>query len=275
MPSRRSFLLGAGGTVAAAGCVSTGDDASTATPTRQPSVDVTVENVGVKKAVTYESLMGSGGVLTAEGRQYVVASVSASDEVSPSDFTFQAGDDAWKPGLPDTAGGTNRSVAGREGRPLDHPHSPEGAVLAFDLPSPLSASDPLIRYSGSDPGTWPLDDGAAARLEAPEPCFELASLEVPSEVQQGEPLEVSMSVRNVSGTDGRFLASVYWPTHGIADDDESHVVEREVSASEEVTISRSIDTRYTVLEDGRVTLRVDGHVGARREVAVDKPSNSE
>lgn len=271
MPSRRSYLGSVGGLAAAvAGCVSAGDGSSNTTPTQLPSSAVTVTDLGVQKAATYESMMGSGGVLATEGRQYVVASVSASTELSASDFTFEAGDDAWEPGLPDTPGGTTRSVAGREGRPLDRPHSPDGAVLAFEVPSPLSASDPLIRYSGSDPGAWPLDEAAVARLRAPEPSFEIASLDVPSAVEQGEPLAVSMTVRNVSGTDGRFLAAVYWPTHGIADDDESHVLEREVAAGEAATISRSIDTRYTVRESGPVTLRIAGHVAADRTVHVQR-----
>ena len=80
---------------------------------------------------------------------------------------------------------------------------------------------------------------------------------------------VSLTVENTSETGGRFLAACYWPTERIADDDESTVVEREVAAGETVGIPVSIDTEYTARESGPVTLRVDGHVTAEREVRVD------
>lgn len=271
MPSRRTYLVGAGSLfAAAAGCVSSGgdEDDPTETPASTPDSGVTVENVGVRKAVTYESTMGSGGVLAAEGKQYVVASVTADRRVSASAFAFESDDDAWQPGLPDTAGGVNRSVAGREGGPLDHPHAPDGAYLAFVVPSPLSASEPKITYSDGESGPWPLDEDDRERLAAPEATFELEELDVPSEVQQGETLDVSMTVTNTSETDGRFLAAVYWPTDAIADDDESHVLERDVTAGDDVTASLEIDTSYTTYEDGPVTLSVRGHVSAERDIRV-------
>lgn len=281
MPSRRTYLAGAGALVAsAAGCVSTGSEDDSgggdpSTPTPDDPAGVTVEDLIVRKAVTYESKMGSGGVLAAEGKQYVVASVSSSREVSRSDFAFDADGEEWSPGLPDTHGATNRSVAGRGSGPLGRAHAPDGAYLAFVVPSPLSASGAAVRYTGAEPGTWPLDGAARERLGAPGPQFELRDLQVPSKVRQGEPLDLTLSVENVSETDGRFLAAVYWPTEGIADDDESHVVEREVAAGERATVSRSIDTRYTAMEDGPVSLRVRGHVGASREVQVRDSSTPE
>lgn len=281
MPSRRSYLVGAGALLAAtAGCVSPGDGGDGSTPTGSPTAtpdgppagDVTVDDIGVRKAVRYESTMGSGGVLAAEGGQYVVASVSADGEVSSSAFAFEVGDDSWEPGLPDTAGGVNRSVARREGGPLDRPQAPDGAYLAFVVPSPLSASRPKITYSDEESRAWPLDDGAQDTLSAPEPRFELENLDVPSGIRQGETLNASMTVTNVSETDGRFLAAVYWPTRGIADDDESHVVDRDVAAGEQESISLAVDTRYTAMEDGPISLRVRGHVSADRTVYVSDTS---
>lgn len=279
MPSRRAYLTGAGALFAAtAGCVSADDPAgesNASTPTPNEPSDVTLSDVGVRKAVTYESMMGSGGVLAAAGEQYVVASVAASETVSASEFAFEADGESWEPGLPATAGGTNRSVAGREGRPLGQAHAPDHSYLAFAVPSPLSATGAAIRYEGSETGTWPLDDAATSRLEASEPRFELTSLDVPSEVPQGASLDLSMGVQNISETDGQFLAAIYWPTHGIADDDESHIVARAVAGGESEAVSLSIDTRYTALENGPVSLYIQGHVTAEQEVYVSGASTPE
>ncbi|MFC6826484.1 hypothetical protein [Halopelagius fulvigenes] len=266
-----------------AGCLSraslqseSGTDESTdggtdKTPDRTDSTPVSgvvVEDPVVRKAVTYESMMGSGGVLAVEGRQYVVASVRPPDGLSGSDFTFRTDADSWNPGLSDTAGGINRSVAGREGSPVGQNFGgSDRSFLAFEVPSPLSASNPRIRFEPDD-SEWSLPTRMADRLEAPSPRFELVSLGVPESVSQGETLSVSLTARNVSETDGRFLAAVYWPTHVIADDDESRVVERDVAAGEETTASVEIDTSYTAFEDGPVRLTIRGHVAARRDVEV-------
>lgn len=251
------------------------DEATDGTPDETdatPASGVVVEDAVVRKAVTYESRMGSGGVLAVEGRQYVVASVRASRDLSPSDFAFRTDADSWRPGLSDTVGATNRAVAGRGGGPVGHSLRGDGrSYLAFEVPSPLSASNPRIRYAPGD-SEWPLPTRMADRLEAPSPRFELVSLTVPESVSQGEALSVSLTARNVSETDGRFLAAVYWPTRVIADDDESRVVERDVAAGEETTASMAIDTSYTASEDGPVGLTVRGHVAAEREVEVRNAS---
>ncbi|RDI71302.1 hypothetical protein [Halopelagius longus] len=237
-----------------------------------PVSGVVVDDAVVRKAVRYESMMGSGGVLAVEGRQYVVASVRPPDGLSQSDFTFRTDSDSWNPGLSDTVGAINRAVAGHEGSPVGKNFGgSDRSYLAFEVPSPLSASNPRIRYDPDD-SEWPLPTRMADRLEAPSPRFELVSLEVPESVSQGETLSVSLTARNVSETDGRFLAALYWPTNAIADDDESRVVEREVAAGEETTASVDIDTSYTAYEDGPVRLTIRGHVAARRDVEVRNAS---
>lgn len=273
MPSRRTFLLGVGGTVAAAaGCISTGGDGDpdqtrTDTPTDSPDGDVTLSNVGVRKAARYRSLMGPSGVLAAEGSQYVVASVTAEREVSASAFAFEAGGEAWEPGHGTTAGSVNRSLAGREGVPVDYGGYEPGrdAYLAFVVPSPLSAQDPEVTFEG-DAGPWPLSADDRETLAAPEPRFELESLTVPEEVTEGDTLEATVEVRNVAETDGRFLASLSWPTQAVADDDEATIVERTVGAGERATAPVEISTRHTAHEDTTVALDVQGHVEASREV---------
>jgi len=230
---------------------------------------VTVEDVVVRKAVTYESLMGSGGVLTERGRQYVVASVVSSRELTADAFTFEADDRSWSPGLPDTAGGLNFSVAGREGSRVGRATGAgDRSYVAFAVPSPLRTDRARIRYTGTGSVTVPLSDPVVAALAAPEPRFELVDLTVPESVGQAQTLDISLTARNVSDVDGRFLAAVYWPTNLIADDDESHRVVRRVAAGEETTGSLSLDTEYTVSEPGTVPLTVRGHVSTDRSVRV-------
>lgn len=273
MPTRRTYLLGAGALAAAAtGCVSTGGDGDpdpgpSDTPTDSPDGDVTLEDIGVRKAVGYESLMGSSGVFAAEDSQYVVASVTADRAVSAGAFAFEAGGEAREPGHGTTAGSVNRSLAGREGVPLGYGGYEPGrdAYLAFVVPSPLSAEAPEITFEG-DAGPWPLDAADRETLAALEPRFELESLSVPDGVTGGDPLEVTLEVRNVTETDGRFLASLVWPTRAVADDDEATVVERTVEAGGRATVNAEISTRYTANEDTTVVLAVTGHVEASREV---------
>lgn len=251
-----------------------GDDDSTPPKHRDPPTDngLAVEDIVVRKAVTYESTMGSGGVLAGDERQYVVAAVRGhqGQDLSESAFTFETDAESWAPGLPDTAGAINRSVAGHGGGPVGRALGGESATsyLAFTVPSPLSASNPRIRFSGTDTQEWPLSSATRDRLAAPAARFELEALDVPADVSQGHQLSVTLTAKNTSKTDGRFLAAVYWPTKLIADDDESHIVEREVAAGDEVTASLEIDTQYTTARDEAVTLSVDGHVTGDREVQI-------
>ncbi|WP_135821978.1 hypothetical protein [Halostella litorea] len=243
--------------------------------TTDGSGGVVVEDVVVKKAVTYTSIMGSGGVLVGPDRQYVVATVRADEKPSASEFAFEADGESWEPGLPDTEGAINYAVEGHEGGPVSRSFEDGTSFLAFTVPSPLSASDARIRYTGDGGGEWALSADALDRLAAAGPRFELDDLTVPGEVSQGEPLSVSLTVTNVSETDGRFLAAAYWPTKTIADDDESHVVEREMAAGESVAAMVDIDTAYTTDEDEPVTLSLRGHVTADREVQVRDASGPE
>lgn len=301
MPSRRALLAAlSSGFAAVAGCttregaggsntapssharlqegVSAGSPTTTtASPDADANVDanadVEVFDIVVRKAVRYESVMGSGGVLASEGQQYVVASVDTATEreLGPSSFAFVADEEEWSPGLPETRGAANVSVAGHEGSLVGRtqlvPDAP--AVLAFTVPSPLSASNPRIRFDGETTRSWSLPEPARERLGAPAPRFELDSLSAPASISQGDPLSVSLTVTNVSETSGRFLAALYWPTEAIADDDESHVLERVVEAGETTTLSTDIDTAYTTYEPRTVTLELRGHVSADREIRVE------
>jgi hypothetical protein len=260
------------------GCISDGDpggdDRDGSTPDGSTDSDVTVEDIVAEKAVTYESTMGSGGVLADEDRQYVVATVRGLEADAEGTFTFETADDSWDPGLPSTAGAMNRSVAGHEGGAVDSRFGDGASFLAFAVPSPLAASEPNIRFEGETTEVWPLSEEATARLAAPAPAFELESLTVPDSVEEGHDLSVSLTVRNRTDTDGRFLAAAYWPTDQVEDDDESHIVDRQVPAGETTTAALSIDTRYTASDDGAVTLSLEGHVEVERAVAVTGTDDS-
>ncbi|WP_136601820.1 hypothetical protein [Salinigranum halophilum] len=299
MPSRRRLLATIAGSLAAvAGCTTrtppstsepdTSQSSATAAATPEstpgsptdsstPVERVSVDGIVARKAVRYESVMGSGGVLVGRGEQYVVASVRGATELDAATFTFEAGGRSWSPGLPGTRGAINVAVAGHEGPPVgqrglggDGP-----SVLAFTVPSPLSAKNPRIRFDGGesrDSREWPLPPAARDGLAAPAARFELDSLSVPTSVSQGDPLSMSLSVTNVSETAGRFLAALYWPTDTIADDDESHILEQVVDAGETVSLTRDVDTEYTTSEPRTVTLEVRGHVSVDREVQVKNAS---
>lgn len=299
MPSRRSYLAGVVTVVTGlAGCTSGpgGTESPTETeptdtePKKSPSGTATeppeaakrtvggdtvaVTDIVARKAITYQSTMGSGGVVAIDGKQFVVASVQSDAELSMEDFSFRTADDQWPATNPGEEGARNYAVEGHEGGAVGDRIGGDGQkFLAFELPSPLDATEPVIHLDhGGESAEWSLPDEAAATLPAPAPSFELDSLDAPDSVRQGDPLEVSLSVTNTSDTGGRFLAAVYWPSELIADDDESTIVEATVDAGASTTQSLSIDTEYTTNEDGLITLRVDGHVSAETEVQVTDAS---
>jgi hypothetical protein len=298
MPSnRREFLAGSLGLAAAlvtAGCIgdSPGNTDSPTEPKGSPSdtevpppaaadrtvggATVAVFDVVAEKAVTYESIMGSGGVVAPERKQFVVASVRSDAELEMDQFSLDAGGESWAAADPGEEGAQNFAVAGHEGGIVGSPELTGGdgpRYVAFELDSPLDADDPrIVLERGGESGEWDLPDDARETLAASAPSFDLDSLSVPDSIQQGDPLELELSVTNTSDTAGRFLAAVYWPTELIADDDESHLIERSADAGETVTASLSIDTEYTTGEDGPVTLRVEGHVDAEREITVEGAS---
>lgn len=307
MPSnRRRFLgLSAGLVAGLAGCVSdgpgTGDAISpmdstdtgpagtdptdtdgkptdgSETPTDPPSdakrtvgdATVAVTDVVARKAVTYASIMGSGGVVVRPGTQFVVASVHSEAELTMESFSFVANGEEWTASMPGDHGAVNAAVEGHRGAPVGTQFGIGPEVVVFELPSPLDPDEPRIRCErDGESAEWSLPDEATAALPAPAPAFELDSLEAPDSVEQGETMAVTLSATSVSDTDGRFLAALYWPTDLIADDDESRIVEADVAAGESVTESVEIDTGYTTSEDGPVELRVEGHVEASTAVRV-------
>ena len=217
---------------------------------------VAVTDIVARKAVTYQSTMGSGGVVAPEGKQFVVASVSTEAELEMGQFSLDAAGETW----------------GVVGRPTTGGSDAKRYVV-FELDSPLATEGPrIVLENGGESAEWSLPDEAAETIAASAPSFELDSLDAPESVQQGEEMTVDLSVTNTSETSGRFLAAVYWPTELIADDDESHLIEQSVDAGTSTTASLTLDTEYTTNEDGPVTLRVEGHVAAEQEITVEGAS---
>ena len=224
---------------------------------------MSIQNIVVQKSVTYSSVYGSGGVRTDPNTQYVVAAITDASKQNPPEFILKTDGQTFESGLSGTRGHRRYGVAGYT-RPY----------LVFPVPSPLSVSNSRIRLTEGEAAgyTWALPAEARAKLSAPSPRFELESLTVPDSVDRREDLSVSLTVRNVSDTDGRFLAAVYWPTTTV-DDDESHVLEATVPAGETAAPSLDIYARGAETTDCVATLTVEGHVSASRRVEVDEPNS--
>ena len=237
---------------------------------------VAVTDIVARKAVTYQSTMGSGGVVAPEGKQFVVASVSTEAELEMGQFSLDAAGETWGAVTVGEHGAQNHAVAEHAGGVVGRPTtggSDAKRYVVFELGSPLATEGPrIVLENGGESAEWSLPDEAAETIAASAPSFELDSLDAPESVQQGEEMTVDLSVTNTSETSGRFLAAVYWPTELIADDDESHLIEQSVDAGTSTTASLTLDTEYTTNEDGPVTLRVEGHVAAEQEITVEGAS---
>lgn len=311
MPSNRRQLLATVGALAAglAGCLGgnpggTGDEPST--PTDEPTattdespdtttaenasfslpessvkslgeVRVAVANPTVGKAVAYESIMGSGGVLGSDGSQFVVAevqsqqrnSVDAREDPAYDAFELDVDGEAYSTVEIEkrTTGAYTSSLAERGNVRYGDSYATAETVgwLAFEPPSPLDASEAAIRCRyGGETAEWSLPEEVVTELARPGPRFELESFDATVEEYS---VDVSFVAKNVSGNDGEFLAAMYWPTTGIADDDESTVLRRTIAAGEKLEWSGSFPTEYT---DGVVSARLGGSVTGEIEVDLEK-----
>lgn len=244
--------------------------------TEAPIADIVVEDIVVRKAVSYQYRLGSSGLYTGEDTQYVVATVRSLEDPDEFSFTFETGEKSFDPGLPTDWGPPTLSVAnqgdtpvwGRRARPREEPK-----YVAFTVPSPFDATDARIRVTGEETKEWQLPWEERKRLDAPTPRFELDSIDVPNEIRVGTPLRVELTATNVSKTEGRFLAAAFWPTK-IYDDIESHIFERVVGPGQTVTVARDIPTEYTDDDEGQATLSVEGYVEAETTVRVLEATES-
>jgi hypothetical protein len=292
---------GGGGSAATDGAEPAGTTDGTGTPestaTHPPEgtvrtlgdLRVSVADPVARKAVAYESLMGSGGVLAPEGRQFAVAAVRSTPRSGPGSGAFDAGGDPPRDafslvvgdgsypavGIEDrTTGARTAALAGRGDLAYGTPTADgwETGWIAFEPPSPVEpgAGDarPRIRCEyGDGTGTWSLHPDAVATLARPAATFELRSFAA-ERADGGADVELSLVAENTAEVDGRFLAAVYLPTRAIADDDESHLVERSVAAGDTVEWTERFDARYLSAEDGTLDVRAEGVVSGSATVEV-------
>ncbi len=179
---------------------------------------------------------------------------------------MEAGEASSSPGVGDRSVHAESVVAGRSGGLVTDTGDPNG-FLPFAVPAPLDAPNPRMA-TGDGATVWWADEPARERLATPSPQFALETLDVPDSVTQPTNLDLSLTVSNERDVDGRFLAAVNWPTRGIADDDETTVLERSVAAGATESFSLSLDTEYAVTETDTLSLTVSGCVEAERTVEV-------
>lgn len=301
MQSRRGYLASMSlGVAGLAGCLfgtdepsgGTADDTTTTDDrtdrttepsgsTDEPTTDdptttdtrVTVTDPIVRKAVTYYRWPASTRILAPANEQFVVATVEGPEETDPPGFALEADGEVFSPGVA-VDSGYGAEFAGRGGGSVvENDHA--AGYLAFRVPSPLDADDARIVRDDDGPMT-PLPDAAMATLARPGPEFERDALDVPASVERPTPVDVTLTVTNVADVDGRFLAGVHWPTEGIADDDETTVLERDVAAGETTSFSLSLQTGHAVGETSEHPLTVEGSVSADRtvEVIVDETTTA-
>lgn len=242
---------------------------------------ISVANVVSRKAVAYESIMGSGGVIAKPNTQYIIATVrsgtdSSSDAVGPPPYdafdivtknkTFPA---VNIEGV--TKGAVTTSLAGRGDIRYDAPEAQymtdgRSGWVVFELPSPLIGESPVIRcrYKG-ETATWPLSEETILALRQPAPTFELRSFT--SSPSGDKAVELSLTVENITDVGGEFLAAIYWPT-SITDDDESHLIRKSVSPNSRFTWSKTMSTTYATKSENTVIATVEGAVSGTTTVSL-------
>ena len=244
-------------------------------------VRVAVSNPVTRKAVAYQPIIASGGVLVRSDRQFVVAAVrsAANDGYNAAappaldSFSLVAGGETFSAAgtKARTTGAYTGSLAGRGtvGYAASRAEYRSIGWVVFEPPSPLESEKATIRCRhDGETATWSLPRVAIETLAKPAPSFELRTF---SAERNGSEVELSLVAANTSDVDGAFLAAVYWPTTAIADDDESTIVRREVAAGDHVEWSKTVSTSATGGgEDDTVTARVDGVVTGEATVAVPR-----
>lgn len=246
-------------------------------------VRVGVANAVARRAVAYDSIMGSGGVLAPDGAQFVVAAVqtasgSVADAAGPPSYDAFAlvADDERFPAVEierRTRGAFTTSLAGRGDVKYDDPYANAGGEsrvgwVAFEVPTPLATDAPTIRCRyGGESADWRLSEEIATALGRQPLEFELRSFS--ATITDERTVELSLTAENVADAAGEFLAAVYWPT-SIADDDEGHFVRKSVPPNGRVEWSTTVSTEYADSTDGEVTASVEGCVSGTATVATSR-----
>lgn len=228
-----------------------------------PKETISIERISVRKSKIDDPLgFRSSSVVTNPNKQHVTVqyrvkpSVTEEADKLSDKFVFVTDQQLWEPEYSND----------------DFQDPDEGRLVTFTIPSPLSASNPRIQYPPADL-KWALPAEKQAALAASEPHFELEKLEAPTTITPGDPLPVSVTVTNTSDVDGRFLAGVHWPTQ-VTDDDETTIIEHEVSASSTFTESLNVNKWGPPYKADTVTLEINGHISAERTIDIQRKSTS-
>lgn len=232
----------------------------------------------VRKAVQCDLSLGAHPVHAPRGTQFVIGKVRVDGSliagtVRKHQFSLETDGRSLASDPPCTTTLANEKIGGVPGATVPTHGGP--MLLVFPVDVPLGTRNVQLEYHDNHIGetTWSLDDGIVEQLRTPEPRFELQQFDVPSVVIQGETVQVNVVARNVSEVPGRFLGVVRWPTLDISDDDEAHAVERNVQPGDTVNAVLRIDTSYTAPDDMPITVSLEGHVRAEREIDVRVPDD--
>jgi len=237
MPSRRSLLALAGGTIAAlAGCTGRGTDPATATTTTDTTTtttDVALEAVTVRRSIR---VVGSAH-WSVEPGLFVVAAFSAPGierphGVAAREVVLVLDGDVRVP--------SDRSL-------VENSQRPDAASVAF--PVPEAGVDVTSGRVAWGERSWDLPERVLARLAAP-PAFTVRRFEVPKTTPVGEDVTATLTVENVGGSDGRLLAEL--GSSALSDRPEVTV---EVPAGERVT--RQLEVNVVTYEPGGIRVVLD------------------
>lgn len=269
-PSRRA-LLGALATLPLTACLgnSSPGTATSATPTDSPTTDQitatppatqsgpiirqpgeTYETddiaVTVSGLTVYHGMVkfGSGhpDPIWKEGSQFVLASVAVEGDDDPATLDVTVTADTLEE-RPDRYYGFA-------------PDTPESVQpLGFAVPTTPTPSEASIVWHGPREIRWPLPDELVTKL-GHAPDFSLKGLQVPESARQGTSLSVTIEVANSGNRDGRFLAEL-----GYAALSDQPEIEVPVPAGETVTVTESVDARFT---EGEMTVLLRWEGGVQR-----------
>lgn len=270
-PSRRT-LLGVLATAPFAGCLSTDstdtttaatstDSPTTTTPTATPSelavrqpgesfeaddIAVTVSGLAVRHGMVKAGTVHPDPVWT-DGAQSLLADVAVEGEADPADINVTA---------------TADTLDERPNRYFGFaPDSPKSVQrLGFAIPTDPAPTEASIVWYGPREVRWPLPDALVAKLGR-APDFSVEAFEVPDSAQVGTAISVDLKVANTGARDGRFLAEL-----GDAAISDQPEIEVSVPAGETVTVTESIDTRFT---EGEMTVVLRWEGGVQRHTLTE------
>lgn len=221
------------------------DPQPTSTPSRPATLEttqsvggtaVTVIDIVPRDAVfTYGFPDGPPSARTESGERWVFVRLEAEAGIETDRMAFTAGGRTFSLGSADL----ERPLVTIDGSVVEqYSYAEPAGWLAARVPAPLpDISSPTVTVGDR---RWRVPEPTAAWLGGPEPRYELVALEVPDEVLTGEPIPVSLTVRNDATAPGAFIYLV--------------------SVGEPSTVTRPYAVRGTILVPAGSERTVEAHV---------------